>query len=109
IRYRNVTGVQTCALPILSVLNVTLLSYSFVFLPLFATYAKIRNKRFIRNLYAFLYYVITDFIIQVLAMFTWPKQNCWYNTPHIQNEIKELDEEKIIDGTQEPPSSGQMS
>jgi|SRR5699024_1466881 len=92
-----------------SVLNVTLLSYSFVFLPLFATYAKIRNKRFIRNLYAFLYYVITDFIIQVLAMFTWPKQNCWYNTPHIQNEIKELDEEKIIDGTQEPPSSGQMS
>ncbi|WP_017548208.1 glycosyltransferase family 2 protein [Salinicoccus carnicancri] len=82
-----------------NIMNIILLSYSFIFLPLFATYSKIKNRRFIRNISVFLYYIVTDFIIQILAMFTWPKQNSWYKTPHIQNEIKELDEEEIIDGT----------
>lgn len=58
---------------------------------------KIKNIRFIRNFFAFLYFIITDFIVQIWAIFTWPKQNVWYKTPHIQNEIKEIDEEVIIE------------
>lgn len=81
----------------ISIVNIVLLSYSFLFLPLLATYMKIKNIRFIRNFFAFLYFIITDFIVQTWAIFTWPKQNVWYKTPHIQNEIKEIDEEVIIE------------
>ncbi|QPI16931.1 glycosyltransferase family 2 protein [Staphylococcus phage vB_StaM_SA1] len=80
----------------LSLFNILLLSYSFLFLPLYAINNKIRNKNVIRNSIAFLYYVISDFVVQTYALIKWKEQSNWVRTPHVKKEIEELEENEIL-------------
>src|SRR5699024_10764994 len=82
----------------IGLLNVILLGYSFGLLPLYATYRKIGSMNVLKNFIAFIYYAITDFVVQTLALFTFPNQSTWYKTPHIQNEVIDANTEIIIDG-----------
>lgn len=72
----------------LGTFNAILLSYSFLFLPLYSIYNKIKSKNIIKNAISFLYYVVTDFIVQTQAIFVWKEQKNWVRTPHDKNKIK---------------------
>ncbi|WPH64248.1 glycosyltransferase [Staphylococcus phage vB_StaM_PB50] len=78
----------------LGITNGILLGYSFIFLPLYAIFARIKNINIIRNVIAFLYYVITDFIVQTYALFNWKEQGTWIRTPHVKNEVETLNDER---------------
>lgn len=73
-------------------LNIFLLTYSFVILPLYSVYAKIRKINPIKIVLALQWFMVTDFIVQLIGLFTWPNQKTWVRTPHSKVSIETTEE-----------------
>lgn len=75
----------------ISGLNLLLIIYSFVILPLYSVYARIKNVNPIKVVLALQWFMITDFVVQLLSLFTWPNQHTWVRTPHVKVNIETVD------------------
>ena len=80
----------------ISGVNLFLIIYSFMLLPIYSTMRKVNLNRPIKIILGLQWFMLTDFVCQVHALFTSHKQNKWVVTPHNKTEIEEDIEEKKI-------------
>lgn len=74
-------------------LNLFLVAYSFIILPLYSTYARTRGINPIKAILSLQWFMLTDFIVELLGLFTWPYQNKWIRTPHYKVTIETNEDE----------------
>lgn len=82
-------------------LNTLLIIYSFIILPLYSVFAKIRNINPIKVVLSLQWFMLTDFIVQLFGLFTWPNQQTWIRTPHSKISIETSEEAYQTPGTYE--------
>ncbi|MDC5694212.1 glycosyltransferase family 2 protein [Mammaliicoccus sciuri] len=82
-------------------INALLIIYSFVILPMYSVYAKLRNINPIKIVLSLQWFMITDFIVQLFGLFTWPNQQTWIRTPHSKVSIETSEEAYQTPGTYE--------
>lgn len=73
-------------------LNMFLIFYSFVFLPLYSVYTRIRKINPFNVVFSLFWFLTTELVIEFLGLFTWPYQSNWVKTPHTKIEIETINE-----------------
>ena len=72
--------------------NIILICYSFILLPVYSAFRKIRNINPLNIIIALQWFMVTDFIVQLQGLFTWPNQHKWVRTPHVKTELEVQEE-----------------
>jgi len=72
--------------------NMFLIFYSFVFLPLYSVYTRIRKINPFSVVFSLFWFLTTELVIEFLGLFTWPNQSNWVKTPHTKIEIETTNE-----------------
>lgn len=81
--------------------NALLIIYSFVILPMYSVYVKLRNINPIKIVLSLQWFMITDFIVQLFGLFTLPNQQTWIRTPHSKVSIETNEDAYHTPGTYE--------
>lgn len=69
-------------------INIFLILYSFGVLPIYSTYKKMGKHNPLKVFIAVQWFVFTDLIVQIIGLFTWPRQGVWVATPHEKTQIE---------------------
>lgn len=72
--------------------NIFLLLYSFGVLPLYSTIRRIGKNNPAKVIVALQWFMLTDFIVQFIGLFTWHRQGVWVATPHDKVAIETQEE-----------------
>lgn len=68
--------------------NILLILYSFGVLPIYSTYKKVGRHNTFKVFIAVQWFMLTDFIVQFIGLYTWPNQGTWVKTPHVKTKVE---------------------